>query len=344
MVATDELDRSTPEAFCRSVAQKAAGSVGCSFRDVLKRHKSRAYLLARLRKEFPKPKYSDEQLRAVIDDLRKESRDAAAELAGTPDDLEPEQEWNPHEPQRGREARASDVWPYRARQLEAVLEQPLDMPGVLELAKQKLGWERNWTIQCITAGEDAGVFGYVGERWMKPKPIPTGVLGIALRPDGLTLCVLRKDWVEKGGDWMRVALTQFDAPAGATTREQIERLHRLAWRACDYADAQKVEHVFLESYPYRAAGIEELAELGGVLRRDFALRLGKWPETAPARDAARLVVGQAPAAGAHDAIRKLGALFSADEARAWLVANYGLKRAGFRAVSAAAVSGKGARK
>jgi hypothetical protein len=340
----DELEqhKGDPLAFGRAVIVKAAKSVHCKARNVLKRKKSRAYLLARLRREFGVER--DEELRRVVDVLR---RDDFGEPADGADDDEPQPEPTDHRIHYGREPEASDVWPYRVRQLAAVLGKETDASGVLELAKTHLGWPRNFTINVMAIGRHTNVLGYLApnwKRWMKGTAARAKVLGVDLSDDGLAVCTVPTDWAERGADWLHVEAARFRQPIdrAAPPRQRIERVHRLAWRVCDFADAHKVEHVFIEGYPNtRAAGLDDLAELGGVLRRDLALRIGCWAETAPLTQSRRMLIGPKPPKGdieklAHDAARKLGAI-QLDEAElsAWMAANYGLAKLGFPALGSA---------
>lgn len=342
----DALDqhRHDPLAFGRAVIVKAAKSVHCKARNVLKRKKSRAYLLARLRREFGTGR--DDELRKVVDQLR---RDDFGEPADGSDDDEqlPAGEPTEHRIHHGREPSGSDVWPYRVRQLDAILERAADAAGVLDLAKTRLGWERNFTINVMAIGGHTNVLGYAAPHWkrgMKTSATRARVLGVDLNDAGLAACAMPTDWVERGAGWLHVEAARFQHPLdrAASPRERIERIHRLAWRVCDFADQQKVEQVFIEGYPTRAAGLDELAELGGVLRRDLALRLGCWAETAPLAQSRRLLLGPKPPKGdaeqlSRDAARKLGGIQLDDaELDAWMAANWGLAKLGFRAIGVTA--------
>lgn len=341
----DELEqhRHDPLAFGRAVIVKAARSVHAKARNVLKKKKTRAYLLARLRREYGTER--DEELRKVVDLLRREDFGEPAD--GADDDSEPPTEPIEHRIHHGREPSGSDVWPYRVRQLDAILERETDAAGVLELAKTRLGWERNFTINVMAVGRHTNVLGYIAphwKRWMKTSATRARVLGVGLNDDGLAACTLPSDWVERGSDWLHVEAARFRHPLdrAASPRERIERIHRLAWRVCDFADQQKVEQVFIEGYPAaRSAGIDDLAELGGVLRRDLALRLGCWAETAPLAQSRRLLLGPKPPKGdpeqlSRDAARKLGGIQLDDaELDAWMAANWGLAKLGFRAIGVA---------
>lgn len=342
--------RDDPLAFGRAVIVKAAKSVRAKARNVLKKKKTRAYLLARLRREFPSAE--DEALREVVARLRRED---FGEPADGSDEDEPAPEPTEHRIHHGREPSGSDVWRYRVRQLDAVLDRPVDAEAVLALARARLGWERNFTINVMVMGRRSNVLGYLAPhwmRWMKTKDTRARLLGVDLNDDGLAVCTLPTDWVERGADWLHVEAARFQQPIDdrAAPRERIERIHRLAWRVCDFADAHKVEHVFIEGYPNaRTAGIDDLAELGGVLRRDLALRIGCWAETAPLAQSRRLLLGPKPPKGdteqlARQAARQLGGVQLDDaELDSWVAANWGLQKLGFRALGVMAPVPKGGR-
>lgn len=139
------------QAFALDVATKAAKNIGGTVSEVARRTKSQAYLFGALRRRFPDA--AEDELRATLHWLRHDAPDA---------DFTTE----PRRPTKGREAAADPCWGPRASQLAAVIE--CSAPDeLLTIARQRLGWERNFTIQTLAAAEDAGLLTYEAFCWAR---------------------------------------------------------------------------------------------------------------------------------------------------------------------------------
>jgi hypothetical protein len=137
--------------YALEVCTKAAQNIGGTIREVAKRTKSQAYLFGSLRRRYPEA--TEEELRATLHWLRHHAPD---------EDFTAE----PRAPTKGREARSESVWAARAAQLAAEIE--CSAPDeLLAIAKRRLGWSRNFTIQTLAAAEDAGLLTYEALCWAR---------------------------------------------------------------------------------------------------------------------------------------------------------------------------------
>jgi hypothetical protein len=120
--------------------------------EVLRRTKSQAFLFGQLRRAFPD--HAEDELRALLVQLK---HDPEVDIDFTTE---------PRRPTVGREAAADACWATRASQLASVIEcsSPTEL---LDLAKQRLGWGRNFTIQTLAAAEDAGLLTYEAFCWAR---------------------------------------------------------------------------------------------------------------------------------------------------------------------------------
>jgi hypothetical protein len=135
--------------YALEVCTKAARNIGGTIREVAKRTKSQAYLFGALRRRFPEA--TEEEFRATLHWLRHNAPD---------EDFTTE----PRAPTKGREASSEPCWGSRAAQLANVVEcsSPAEL---LDIAHQRLGWSRNFTIQTLAAAEDAGLLTYEAFCW-----------------------------------------------------------------------------------------------------------------------------------------------------------------------------------
>ena len=139
--------------FALEVATKAARNIGGTVREVLLRTKSQAYLFGQLRRRFPDQ--TEDRIRAVLTQLKHDP------------ELEDEDfTTEPRKPTKGREASAEACWGPRASQLASVVE--CSSPDeLLDIARTRLGWSRNFTIQTLAAAEDAGLLTYEALCWAR---------------------------------------------------------------------------------------------------------------------------------------------------------------------------------
>lgn len=137
--------------FALEVCTKAARNIGGTIREVAKRKKSQAYLFGKLRRRFPE--VTNEELRATLHWLRHHAPD---------EDFTTE----PRAPTKGREPRSEPIWAARAEQLAAEIKDS-SPDELLAIAKKRLGWSRNFTIQTLAAAEDAGLLTYEAFCWRK---------------------------------------------------------------------------------------------------------------------------------------------------------------------------------
>lgn len=145
-----------PRDFALAVARKAAQSVNCPPADLVRRAKSQAYLFGKLKRAYPGE--PEDELRALVQSLRH-----APELQGEqPTDAAIAS----RRPTVGREACADPGWVERARQLAGVVE-CCTTPELLGLAKLRLGWDRNFTLNVIVAAEDADLLTYEALCWAR---------------------------------------------------------------------------------------------------------------------------------------------------------------------------------
>jgi hypothetical protein len=138
-------------AYALEVATKAARNIGGTIREVGKRTKSQAYLYGALRRRFPAA--SEDAIRNALHWLRHDAPDA--DFTTTP-----------RRPTLGREPASDACWAQRAAQLAQVVEcsSPEEL---LDLARARLSWRRNFTIQVLVAAEDAGLLVYEAHCWAR---------------------------------------------------------------------------------------------------------------------------------------------------------------------------------
>lgn len=143
----------------RELAARMAKSVGCGVGDVLRRTKSRNWMLGQLRRLCEG--HDDDEIRDCIVELAKEIRP-------TKPGEQPVKLTN-RRPIAGLEPSAWPIWGGRTELIGAVVVYPMEMGELIRRSKYALGWERNFTIQSTTAAEDAGELWWDGIYWQRTK-------------------------------------------------------------------------------------------------------------------------------------------------------------------------------
>lgn len=142
----------------RELAQQAAASIRAPVSEVVRRPKSLAWILGRLRKRLPG--VPDEELRAAVRALPRER----FEPAPPP---EPTASTVPDRPTKGREAATADVWRERTQQLANELSYALRTHELIELAEARLHWSRHITQSTLSAGEELQMLRFGGLFWTR---------------------------------------------------------------------------------------------------------------------------------------------------------------------------------
>ena len=142
----------------RALAERMAKSVGCGVGDVLRRTKSRNWMLGQIRKLRPGG-LDDEQVRELIAGLSKVHRP-------TPIGEQPVKLTN-RRPTIGLEPSQWPVWSGRADQLGDLVVYPMEMPELIRRSAGRLRWTRNFTIQTVSAAEDVGELWWDGFFWQR---------------------------------------------------------------------------------------------------------------------------------------------------------------------------------
>lgn len=156
-----------------------ADSIGDSVAEVLRRDKSRAWMLGQLRRAYPDR--TDDELREAIDQVRRQ-RFAVAREAPEPPPVQPDRP-----PAKWHEPGHWPIWRERAELVAGLVASPAPTERVLFRAQVGLGWTRNQTIQVLAAAENYGLVEYVAETWQpkideetmtKPKAQKTKVIEV----------------------------------------------------------------------------------------------------------------------------------------------------------------------
>ncbi len=130
------------------------------------------------------------------------------------------------------------------------------------------------------------------------------VLGIDLSLVGLGLCAIPTTWGYDRGRIRAVTLS-YPLHKGATTREQVKRLHVLSRDVAKFARSVGATHAWMESYAFsRNTMAHSLGELGGVVRLGLAIACRLDVQFANQGSARKLVYGQCPPRGMSDTERK----------------------------------------
>jgi hypothetical protein len=143
----------------RALAERMAKSVGCNVGDVLRRTKSRNWMLGQIRRLTEG--HDDDEIREAILGLSKVHRP-------TPPGEQPVKLTN-RQPTSGLEPSEWPIWGGRTELISATLVYPMDMDELLRRSKKALGWARNFTIQSTAAAEDAGELWWDGIYWQRTK-------------------------------------------------------------------------------------------------------------------------------------------------------------------------------
>lgn len=160
------------------------------------------------------------------------------------------------------------------------------------------------------------------------------VLGIDLSLTGTGLVAVPVDWDMK---WERVARLSIgmDLPKGASLREHTLRRRALADDVARWASRRNVTHAWVEAAPMGGRApfnVDKIAELGGVVK-DRLAELAIFPTPVAEMTARKLLLGYVPPrdrkAAVVAALQQCGANFrDADQADAFVAANYGLAELG----------------
>lgn len=144
----------------RALADRMARSVGCGIGDVLRRTKSRNWMLGQIRKLRPEG-LNDDEVRECIVALSKKN-------PPTKPGEQPVKLTN-RRPVAGLEPSAWPIWGGRTELIGAVLVYPMEMQELLRRSARTLGWSRNFTISSTAAAEDAGELWWDGIYWQRTK-------------------------------------------------------------------------------------------------------------------------------------------------------------------------------
>lgn len=153
-------EASVTEQWTRAIlelATSAARNTRSTVVEVLKRHKSRAYILGQLQKQFPDAPQED--LRALITSTRWESLESATAHSVVEKPRRP--------PARGREPIDSPKWDERIRQLMLVLNGPLETEELKLRAKRELRWTDAFFFQVLATAEARRAAYYGHPFWMQ---------------------------------------------------------------------------------------------------------------------------------------------------------------------------------
>lgn len=145
-----------PEA-ARELALQAAASIRAPVSEVVRRPKSLAWILGRLRKRMPG--VPDAELRAAVRALPRERFEVAPAPAAAPS--------APERPTKGRESATADVWRHRAQRLAGEISYALRTHELIELAEVRLRWSRHITQSALSAGEDLQLLRFGGLFWTR---------------------------------------------------------------------------------------------------------------------------------------------------------------------------------
>ena len=144
----------------RALAERMAKSVGCNVGDVLRRTKSRNWMLGQIRRLRPEG-LDDDEVRDCIAGLSKVHRP-------TPVGEQPVKLTN-RRPIGGLEPSEWPCWSGRAESLGVQIVYPMDIAEVIRRSQRALGWTRNFTIQSTAAAEDVGELWWDGLYWQRTK-------------------------------------------------------------------------------------------------------------------------------------------------------------------------------
>jgi hypothetical protein len=144
----------------RELAERMAKSVGCGVGDVLRRTKSRNWMLGQIRKLRPNG-LDDDEVRDCIVELAKTNRP-------TPVGEQVVKLTN-RRPIGGLEPSDWPCWSGRAESLGAQIVYPMDIAEVIRRSQRALGWSKNFTIQSTAAAEDVGELWWDGIYWQRTK-------------------------------------------------------------------------------------------------------------------------------------------------------------------------------
>jgi len=161
------------------------------------------------------------------------------------------------------------------------------------------------------------------------------ILGVDLSLTSTGLVVVPSEW---DYCWRRVYAVSVGLALGkqASVADQIHRRRAIADDICRVMVHRDVTHVWIEGYPAgggKVFALDKLAELGGVVRDNIMARTGIAAQTAPQSTARKLLLGRLPSHHRKEhvveALRVAGAGFAdADQADAFVAANYGLSELG----------------
>jgi hypothetical protein len=138
-----------------ALAEQMADSVHCGIGDVLRRTKSRNWMLGRLRREIA-GKHSDEEIRDAILALSRAHRPTISdELGPRPVEL------TSRRPPKFLEPSAWPAWGPRVEQLGTLVVFPMTIAELTRRAEIRLGWrDENYVKQATAAAEDANEIWY----------------------------------------------------------------------------------------------------------------------------------------------------------------------------------------
>lgn len=272
-----------------ALAERMAKSVGCGVGDVLRRTKSRNWMLGRIRKLASG--YTDEQVRQAIAGLSLRHRPTS------PEEQEAKrQEAADRRPLEGLEPCNFPIWTKRAERLGVCVVYPMDMEEVLRRSAARLRWARNFTIQTVAAAEDLGEVWYDGRFWQrtaeriivansksKTKRV-TRHLPVTLKPEDHAELVQRLRTIDDERDALEAELVEQKKVLGQRIRDRETAREKVVEALKTGRETHLVECEERWSYDLRQVTVVrkdsgEIVEAREMTAQELQLQL---PETASA--------------------------------------------------------------